>query len=104
MESWYRMELSADEIIAGKEFQLVNEFVKIRMKNRLPRAFILGDTAKDASGFTFYFSPAFVQIAKGEIVKWGGIPCEVPYPKGMSLIVGSDKAVRATFPRLKGNS
>jgi hypothetical protein len=97
METWYKVTLSDQDIIAGKGLQLQNEYTMFHIQDWQSRRDALMLDSGDALDHTYYFSPGAVRLALPLILRWGGKPCPVPSPKGLAKLVGSTEALRVAF-------
>jgi hypothetical protein len=91
--SWYRVTLSADDLIYGRGPILKDEFMTsyIRSPGSREDAVMLTPGSRIPSGTPYYFSPGAVRIARSIILRWGGKECAGPTsPEGLVKLVGGE--------------
>ena len=99
--SWYKVALSADDLIFGRGPILKDEFMALYIRSRGSRkdAVMLTPGSYIPSGTLYYFSPGAVRIARNVILRWGGKECTGPTsPEGLVKLVGGETWRTTVFP------
>lgn len=90
--TWHKIELSADDVIAGKEIEIVKVFTQAFVAASGPtKDAAMFTTRLNSPGATIYLSPGAVRIAQTLIANYSGVPCDCP-PKSVGLLIGEDNA------------
>jgi hypothetical protein len=105
---WYKVEMSWEEIAAGKQIALQEAFANLFMVTLGPKGagmFASADTKDNIN----YFSPLAAEIAKSLIVRYGGVECPAPTRSEVDILVASAALEGIPFspepkPRVEDNS
>ena len=85
---WHKIHLSLDDITAGKQIRIQEEFEALFIAVHGPKDMALFSGPLDDEGLEMFFSPQAARFAKGLIDKYGGEECEQPSHAGLALLVG----------------
>jgi hypothetical protein len=92
--TWYKVEMSLEQVANGEHIVLQNQFEGLFMAARGPKDMALFGSAFDSSEqIHLYFSPGSISHAKALIDSYGGSPCDKPSDKRLALLVGHADAM-----------
>ena len=97
MDSWYKVELSREDIIAGKHLALMQEARALFMAYRDPNeAAIFTNTAPSIPVY-YFFSPEAARLANSVVKRYAGVPCDPPSADERALSVGNTPTIGIPF-------
>jgi hypothetical protein len=97
MDSWYKIEFSRNDVIAGKHMTLLQEVRGIFSVNGCPKDAAMFTNSDHSFPAYFFFSPGAVRIAKAPIARYAGVSCEAPLVSAVSLSLGDSSLTEIPF-------
>lgn len=97
MDSWYKVSLSQEDLIAGKHLVLLQEVRALFMAYRDHKdAAVFTNTNPSFSAY-YFFSPEAARIAKSVVERYAGMPCDAPSATEMALSLGNSNTDEIPF-------
>jgi len=94
MSDWYRIHISNQENIAGKQFQVQDAFTPIIMVNTAPKEFALFSAYNSDDGTVDVFvSPQLASVTSSLLACFNAQVCEKPESGSVGLLSGNQYAL-----------
>ena len=94
--SWFKVEMSKQDVAAGKAINLQEEFTKVFDRSGAPTKAGMFNSL-DVKTNEYFFSPGAVEIAKPLIERFGGRSCDAPKKSTLASIVTNCDAMVVPF-------
>jgi hypothetical protein len=91
--SWYKVKMSADDVISGKHMELQNAFSEQFFAMHAPKDAAMFATSTTEDEYLCFFSPGCSAFFSTVLSSHGAVKCSAPVRGSVALVVGHQDAI-----------